>query len=749
MVDPETGAKTNKIDIDDVNVDDEKGVYHASVDKYTAKVENKNNVAPEKPNYDVSISGLKGDDAHNYVLKKDVTCKFAILPLEITLDWFRPAYDEYGDLTGEEPVMVDVANGENLKLVFNGKKQVPTAKIKSELLLTNPETNEPDVCKITVKAPKEAVEARLDPYTAEDISFSNPDYTRDKDGVDYYIIPRPVKLEWDAKEKPYNGKEQKRTVEITNIQKTDRGMYYSADEGIGIVEVSEITYTPGFHFGTEGKNTDEAESSLDGWTGYYDDNGEQELGLAEGTEIAEDRTPTDAGTYVMTAAELSDPFNYTLVKLDTSEPEIVPAVIICPDDVEQPAYVDDHHPIYTIHQHEITTIDWSNTEVTYNASNQKPIAEVNKSNLKGPDTNKEVVVMIHDDKDSEADNFVGKCNAKTYDIYVLKNETFRGIKGDRSMNYFIGETAKKMQEKFIINKKPLTVTVYNKTGYYGDDPAKYKHTVKYTGLINGKVNTDDNHQNKNVPGKYTNDEGVEKDVVEGTLKFTTNYKKWGKPGTYNIKASGLKSDNYKIKYVAGKLTIKNRQLAGDLLAKAKAGDRKGTITWNHVYGAAKYQIYFSHCNTSEKEYEPKLYKTVGAKTKSVEIKNLKKEMFYKFYIVALDKDGKAIAKTHLHHFCTNDACCEYTNPKTIKASKTKVTISKGKTYKLKTTVTKVIPWKKLVNGDHTKKIRYKTANKNVATVSSNGTIKAVGTGWCRVYVMGANGIWQMIEVTVK
>ena len=451
----------------------------------------------------------------------------------------------------------------------------------------------------------------------------------------------------------------------------------------------------------------------------------------------------------MTAAELSDPFNYTLVRIDPESVELDPAVI---PEVEQPAYVANHHPIYKIHQYEIKKIDWSNTNVTYNASNQKPIAEVNKSNLQGPDTNKEVAVMIHADKNSTKDNFAGKCNAKTYTINVLKNDTLRGIKGARSMNYFIGNSAKAMQIKFVINKKLLTVTVYNKSGYYGDDPSTYKHTVKYSGLINGKVNTDDNHNKKNIPGKYNPnapEEGSLKDVVEGTLKYTTNYKKWGKPGKYNIKASGLKSDNYKIKYVAGKLTIKNRLLAGDFLAKAKAGNKKGTITWNHVYGAAKYQIYFSHCNTSEKEYKPKLYKTVGAKTKSIEIKNLKKEMYYKFYVVALDKNGKRIAKTPQHHFCTNDACCEYTNPKTIKASKTKVSISKGKTYKLKTTVTKVKPWKKLTNGEHTKKVRYKTGNKNVATVSANGTIKAVGTGWCRVYVMGANGIYQTIEVTVK
>lgn len=722
------------VDIPDCNDStlpkDQTGVIHASSGKYTAKVEE-----------------LVGDDSSNYELKKNTQLKFTILPKEVSLDWFRPAYDAYGDETGEEPVKVNVDEGEKLNLVFNGKAQAPEARIEEDLLLKNAVTEVKDKCTVTVSAPSNAIEASETPYKAIDIKFSNPDYTRDSNGTDFYIIARPVKLKWDAKEKTYNGKEQKRTVEITNIQKTRRGNDYSADEGIGVVKVSKITYTPAFHFGTEGEVTDEIQSTFEGKTGYYTDEGEEEKGLAEGTEIAEDRTPVDAGTYVMTAAELSDPFNYTLVRIDPESVELDPAVI--PNTEDEPWYVDDHHPIYKIHQYEIKKIDWRNTTVTYNASNQKPIAEVNKSDLKGPDTNKEVAVMIHDDKNSTKDNFAGKCNAKTYDIYVLKNKDLRGIKGDRSMNYFIGETAKKMQEKFTINKKALTVTVLDKVGYYGDDPASYKHTVKYSGLVNGNVNKDDNHQNKNIPGKYTNDEGVTKDVVEGKLKYTTNYKKWGKYGKYYIKASGLKSDNYAIKYVDGKLTIKDRKLAGDLVAKANAGNKKATISWNKVHGAAKYQIYFSLCNEGDKKYEPKLYKTVSASTSSFTIKKLRKNTYYKFYVTALDKSGKRIASTPQHHFCTNNVCGRYTNPKSVDPSKTKVTLNKGKTYKLSATVTKAKAGKKLTNGKHTQKLRYKSANNKVATVSANGTIKAVGSGWCRIYVMGANGIWKVVEVSVK
>ena len=191
-------------------------------------------------------------------------------------------------------------------------------------------------------------------------------------------------------------------------------------------------------------------------------------------------------------------------------------------------------------------------------------------------------------------------------------------------------------------------------------------------------------------------------------------------------------------------------LAGDLVAKAKAGNKKATIAWTKVYGAAKYQVYFSNCNTIETKVVPKLYKTVKANTNSINVKKLKKNTYYKFYVVALDKSGKRIAMTPQHHFCTNNVSDnKWTNPKTIKASKKKVTLVKGKTYTLSAKVTKVKAGKKLTNGKHTKKLRYKSANNKVATVTSGGKIKAVGSGWCRVYAMGANGIWDIVEVTVK
>ena len=221
------------------------------------------------PFYDTSTE----KQATNYKLEKNARKDFKITPKPVTLDWFRPAYNEYGDETGGKPVKVDVDNGEKLNLVFNGKVQAPKAEVREGMLVKNASTKETDVCRVTVTGPSDAIEAGDNPYKVTDISFSNPDYTRDRSGTDFYIIAHPVRLAWDKTVTTYNGKVQKRTVKITNIQKTKRGKDYSAGEGIGVVEVSKITYTPGYHFGTAGADTDEEKSTFDGETGYYNDDG--------------------------------------------------------------------------------------------------------------------------------------------------------------------------------------------------------------------------------------------------------------------------------------------------------------------------------------------------------------------------------------------------------------------------------------------------------------------------------------------
>ena len=91
---------------------------------------------------------------------------------------------------------------------------------------------------------------------------------------------------------------------------------------------------------------------------------------------------------------------------------------------------------------------------------------------------------------------------------------------------------------------------------------------------------------------------------------------------------------------------------------------------------------------------------------------------------------------------------KYTNIKslTTKAKKDKVTIKKGKTFKLGVKVKKASLKLKTKNY---RKTAYETSNKKIATVTSKGVIKAKKKGTCYVYVYTQNGIFKKIKVTVK
>ena len=115
-------------------------------------------------------------------------------------------------------------------------------------------------------------------------------------------------------------------------------------------------------------------------------------------------------------------------------------------------------------------------------------------------------------------------------------------------------------------------------------------------------------------------------------------------------------------------------------------------------------------------------------------------------IVALDKNNNVLTTSKIVYIATLGG--KYTNIKslTTKAKKDKVTIKKGKTFKLGVKVKKASLKLKTKNY---RKTAYETSNKKIATVTSKGVIKAKKKGTCYVYVYTQNGIFKKIKVTVK
>ncbi len=174
--------------------------------------------------------------------------------------------------------------------------------------------------------------------------------------------------------------------------------------------------------------------------------------------------------------------------------------------------------------------------------------------------------------------------------------------------------------------------------------------------------------------------------------------------------------------------------------KAKSSKVKKTsikVTWSKVKKAKGYIVYGNKCGKSYKKI-----KTV--KGTSYTQKKLKKGTYYKYLIMAYDKNNKILSTSKTLHVATTGG--KYGNYKSVKLNKTKISLKKGKTYKLKATCKKQS--KKLKVKDH-RKVKYESTNTKIATVSSSGKIKAKKKGTCYIYAYAQNGVYKKAKVTVK
>ncbi|MBO4863000.1 MAG: carbohydrate-binding domain-containing protein [Eubacterium sp.] len=165
------------------------------------------------------------------------------------------------------------------------------------------------------------------------------------------------------------------------------------------------------------------------------------------------------------------------------------------------------------------------------------------------------------------------------------------------------------------------------------------------------------------------------------------------------------------------------------------------LSWKKVAGAKSYYIYGNKCGNKNK------YKKIKVVSKTTFTqKKLKKGTYYKYLIVAVDKAGKVLSTSKTIHAATTGGKVGNVKSISTKAKKNKVTLKKGKKFKLK--AKQKAASKKLKVKKH-RAIQYESTNTAVATVSTKGVVKAVGKGKCYVYVYAQNGITIKIKVTVK
>ncbi|MBQ9061470.1 MAG: hypothetical protein IJ121_01390 [Eubacterium sp.] len=187
-----------------------------------------------------------------------------------------------------------------------------------------------------------------------------------------------------------------------------------------------------------------------------------------------------------------------------------------------------------------------------------------------------------------------------------------------------------------------------------------------------------------------------------------------------------------------------------LTAKVTAARDAVTISWNKVKNADRYVILFNKCNDGVHEYTVKKIKTVKAGVRKYTVGDLETGKCYKFKVIAQKKGKKKyknIAQSLLIHTITGNETTGHTVPKRLKLNKSRITLKKNKTSKLKGEIVLFNRCKELLA--HEPALRFTSSNKSVATVSKGGKIRAKGRGTCTIYVQTINGLCRKCKVTVK
>ena len=174
---------------------------------------------------------------------------------------------------------------------------------------------------------------------------------------------------------------------------------------------------------------------------------------------------------------------------------------------------------------------------------------------------------------------------------------------------------------------------------------------------------------------------------------------------------------------------------GPLQAKAvKVSTTTVKVQWKKVKGATGYVVYGTRCGQKQ------LKKLATVSGTSYTQKKLKKGTYYKYVVTAVSS-GRTISTSKLIHVVTKGG--KYGNPVKLTVSKSKVTLKKGRTYKVTTSV------KNDKKGKKHRAVAFESGNTKIATVTGKGTIKGVGKGTCSIYVYAQNGLMKKIQVTVK
>ncbi|MCR5703274.1 MAG: leucine-rich repeat protein [Eubacterium sp.] len=184
-----------------------------------------------------------------------------------------------------------------------------------------------------------------------------------------------------------------------------------------------------------------------------------------------------------------------------------------------------------------------------------------------------------------------------------------------------------------------------------------------------------------------------------------------------------------------------------LQAKAtKVTKNSVKVSWKKVSGAKKYVIYGNKCGKKNKYVKLKELTKTSVKFKKIGKKKITKGTYYKFIVLAIDKNNCIVSTSKTIHIATKGGKVGNDKKVSLKPNKKSVSIAVKKTYKLKA---KEVPTSKKLKVKRHRKLKYETSNESVATVSAKGVITGKAKGNCEVYIYAQNGVSAKVKVTVK
>lgn len=178
-----------------------------------------------------------------------------------------------------------------------------------------------------------------------------------------------------------------------------------------------------------------------------------------------------------------------------------------------------------------------------------------------------------------------------------------------------------------------------------------------------------------------------------------------------------------------------------------------SVHWNKIPKASGYDLYAAACSTDYDQIalSAKGQNKTAAKITKIAGKRISKKATYKVIVRAyrLVNGKKQYIGTSADMHIAGSKSKQYTNAKSIKLLKKKITLKQKKKVKIAARIVKQHRRKKLLSKTHGPRLRYTSSDNSLATVSKGGVLHAKKKGSCIICVRALNGISKQIKVTVK